>query len=131
MGGPFMFEDERRVPPGHHYNIGSVVVPGKTMWQHCARAGDYREGVWGDHTLAAHMRGVNFGFIDGHAKTEDFTPFEDWWFATGGRSRLPGTPSDYGERAYTYPPVLNQISTLPGAQWWSIPWYPVGPVFNR
>ena len=79
-----------------------------------------------------HLNSGNYSFVDGHAQTNKFRPLEDWWFATGGGladadCRL----QTRGEYAYTYPPGLNTERDVASAEWWPIPWYPLGPIFDR
>ena len=130
MGGQWMFEDERQVPPGHHDNIDNVAVPGKTMWMHCKHSGSYQYGVWGWHE-GVHMGEFAVVFNDGHAQDDQVQPFNDHWLATGGVPRSPQSPAEYGLYAYTYPPELNEDSLIAGARWWVPPYYPSGPVYDQ
>ena len=124
MGVSYLFEDERVVPEGHHDHRDNVNVPSKTMWMHCSEAGTYTPGPLANgHMTGAHMGSDSFMFVDGHAATFKVEPIINWAQATGRYD-------DNTAYTYTYPPVLNQRSSLAGAQWWSIPWYPDGPVFN-
>ena len=130
MGLVYMFEDERFVSPGHHDDVDSVNVPGKTMTIHCGTIGDNDRAVDGKWTMTgAHLGGENFNFIDGHAATFDPTPVKDWWEASIG---APGTFYPYGLLAFTYPPQLNTEGSRSEAKWWVPPAYPEGPIYyNR
>ena len=136
MGGHFMFADERLVPPGHHDSVDNVIVPGKTMWMHCADVARSDYGIWAGNINSysgnGHMGSVNFSFIDGHAESYAFQPFAEFWIATGGIANFsPPSPSQYGRRAYTYPPLKNRLQSVADAEWWIPPYYPEGPIYNR
>ena len=129
-GRAFMFEDDRLVPSGHYDSVDNVVVPGKTMWMHCA------DVAWSDYGIRAchinsysgngHMGSVNFSFIDGYAESYAFQPLDNSWIATGGIANFsPPRRSQYGNRAYTYSPEANcRLRSLPEAEWWIPSYYP-------
>ena len=144
MGSRYLFEDERLVPPGHHDNVDNVNVPGKNLWAHCVDVGslDGWYGVWagfinsyGDSAQGrggnGHNGAVNWSFIDGHAESSDFSPFAEYWIATGGIADFaPQTPGEKGDYAYTYPPEANSAGSVAEADWWVPPHYPEAPIFN-
>ena len=136
MGGHFMFADERLVPPRHHENIDNLNVPGKTMWMHCGDVAWADYGLWAGFINSyngtdGHNGAVNLSFVDGHAEANPFAPVAQWWLATGGVAHFAaGTPAEYGDRAYVYPPLENNATAIAGAQWWIPPHYPEAPIYN-
>ena len=83
--------------------------------------------------LGVHMGGGNFGFVDGHAETNNIRPFQEYWLATGGATTVqdPGcVPEPRGNFAHTYPPTLNVADLVASAEWWVVPWYPDAPLFS-
>ena len=130
MGSDYLFEDERTVPDGHHDNVDNVAADSKTMWFHDTQVGTYTRSAIGNHHMTgAHMGGDNFTFVDGHAKTYDVKPIQDWWIATGGtRDAFPAAGNSQGAGAYSYPPNLNVEGSIANAEWWVPPWYPDGPI---
>ena len=130
-GGSYMFTDERLVP---HDHVDNVTVPGKMMWLKCDATGSGGPGVFGWEE-PVHVIGLNFSFIDGHAKTYDAAPINEHWYATGGGDPTPfGLPywryssllaAGFGLSSYTYPPEFGNSPS--DAEWWTVPWYPNEP----
>ena len=107
------------------------------MWLYCNQLGTGNTGIKADlgrTPLGVHQNGGNFGFIDGHAQTNSIKPIRDWWLATGGAVPTPQDPcavDPSGEHSFTYPPGMNTARDVAGAEWWTPPWYPAGPIFDE
>ena len=117
------------VPDGFYDHVDNVNVPSKMQWSNCNQIGIVEAGIWANPDLmpyGVHQNSGNYSFVDGHAQTNSVRPFQDWWSATAG-----GGPGEYGDNAFTYPPELNIEGSVAGAEWWTIPWYPAGPIFDQ
>ena len=131
-----MFMDGRAKPEWdssypNNDHVDNVNVPSKTMWMHCSTYGGWSiRGVFADpgKAIGDHMGGDNFTFQDGHAATFPVKPQVDFWVATGGNAEGIGggdCPVDpRGENSFTYPPEMNVVGSIAGADWWVVPWYP-------
>ena len=128
VGGPYMFMDERyshRDPAFPAYDHSdNVTVPSKTLWLWCANFVSAQTGlIWEDPGY--HGGSSSYTFVDGHAQFSPVEPRNEHWRATLSSS------TQMGDYQYTYPPIHNDLGTLNEAEWWTVPWYPDGPIFNQ
>ena len=127
IGREFLFYDERLFPP---FNVDDVAVPSKTNWMWCETWGQVAGGLWGWHN-GAHAGSQSYAFVDGHAQLDPVQPLNVYWLATGGDKYRPtcGAGAN-GLYIYTYPPEANGESSFAGAEWWTVPYYPSGPLYD-
>ena len=109
-GSYSMFKDEEAHVPWdpsypRHDHINNFTVSAKTYVLNCYLSGGGCPAFNGWDNVV-HVQGANYGFVDGHAETYDFTPILDLGLSTGGTRWRTGPFTD-SELANTYSPRLT------------------------